>query len=362
MAAEGGLRERIARAGGSLGVADLFTAGGPVDAYYARGAALGPAGDFVTAPEVSQMFGELVGLWLVDAWQRQGSPAPFTLADLGPGHGTLMRDLLRASRVAPAFRSGCRVHLVERSPALRDRQATLLAEAAPVHHADLASLPDGPLFVVANEFLDALPAHQLVRTVAGWCERCVVVERGALAWSTRPASAELVARAEAQAPGAPVGAIVEPAPVREALVAELGRRIARHGGAALLIDYGGDHPAPVDTLQAVRAHAPVDALAHLETADLTMAVAFAPLRRAAEAAGARAFGPLPQARVLRALGLELRAMRLAAGRSPETRREIFAAARRLTDPRAMGELFKMMGLVPDGVSPPAGFAGMETDA
>jgi len=357
MAADPDLLARIAREG-PLDLATVLAEAGGGAGYYARAKVLGTAGDFVTAPEISQVFGELLGLALVDAWQRQGAPAPCVLAELGPGSGALVADLWRAVGVMPAFREAVRLHLVERSQRLRRRQERALAAAPKPHFVDdVAALPGGPLFVVANEFLDALPAHQLVRRGDGWRERRVGLDdAGRPVWVEVPAPAALTAEASRRFAAAKEGAIAEIAPARRAVVARLAERIAAEGGLALVVDYGGIARAPVDTLQAVRRHARVDPLAHLGTADLTIAVDFAPLIEAGRAAGCAVFGPVPQATFLRELGIELRAVALARRQRGEAREAIMAGVHRLVDPRTMGEAFKAFALAPPGAPAPAGFA------
>ncbi len=357
MAADPDLLARIAREG-PLDLATVLALAGGGAGYYAREEVFGAAGDFVTAPEISQVFGELLGLALVDAWQRQGAPAPCVLAELGPGTGALMADLWRAAGVVPGFREAVRLHLVERSARLRQRQQRVLAAApAPRFHDDVAELPAGPLFVVANEFLDALPAHQLVRRGDGWRERRVGLDdAGRPCWVEAPAPAALAGEASRRFAAAAEGAVAEIAPRRRAVVATLADRIRAQGGLALVVDYGGIAHTPVDTLQAVRRHARVDPLADLGAADLTTAVDFAPLIEAGRAAGCAVFGPVPQATFLRELGIELRAAALARRQRGEAREAIMAGVHRLVDPRTMGEAFKVVALAPPEAPPPAGFA------
>ncbi len=345
------IAERI-RAGGPITVADYMATAlqDPACGYYRRADPLGRGGDFITAPEVSQMFGELVGLWCVDGWQADGAPDPFQLVELGPGRGTLMADALRAAAMVPAFRRALRLHLVETGPVLRQRQAALLADAAPVWHADIATLPPGPRHVIANEFLDALPVHQLVRTPSGWRERGVALD----------ADGAFVYRDELPTPAAllpardlPVGSVVERRPAAEAIVRDLSAAIAADGGRALIIDYGYAE-GHGDTLQAVRGHERVPVLDAPGTADLTAHVAFADLARAARAAGAAAWGPIPQGQFLSALGIVARAERLAAAR-PQARSMLAAALHRLIGAGGMGTLFKVFAITPRDAPPPAGF-------
>ncbi len=357
MTGDHALLDRLAREG-PLDLATVFAhaGSGGAGAYYERAAVFGAGGDFVTAPEISQCFGELIGLALADAWRRQGAPAPVVLAELGPGTGTLMADLRRAVAVVPGFREAARLHLVERSARLRERQAAVLAEAAPTFVDDAEALPAGPLFLVANEFLDALPVHQLVRRERGWRERRVGLDEGRPVWVETAAPVALADEAARRFADAEEGAIAELAPARRAVVAAVAARVAAAGGLALLVDYGGIARAPVDTLQAVRRHARVDPLAHLGEADLTTAVDFAPLVAAARAAGARVHGPVPQATFLRELGIEMRAIALARTRRGEAREAVVAGVHRLLDPRTMGEAFKVLAITPPEAPPPAGFA------
>jgi NADH dehydrogenase [ubiquinone] 1 alpha subcomplex assembly factor 7 len=315
--------------------------------YYASRDPLGAAGDFVTGPEISQMFGELLGLWLADLWQRAGRPEPVHYVELGPGRGTLARDGLGAAR-----RQGLipQVHLVETSPALRERQRELFPDAQ--WHDDLSSLPsDGPLLMVANEFLDALPVRQLIRTAAGWRERRVGLdgERLVFVAGAQPMDSALPVELR----DSPEGAVVETCPAAAAVVEEVAVRLATQGGAALFIDYGHAAPRTGSTLQAVRGHAKVDALAAPGEADLTAHVDFAALAEVAQARGARWLGTVEQGHFLRALGIDVRAQALAA-RAPEQAEAITAAKVRLVADDQMGALFKVMGLAHPAWPEPAG--------
>ena len=326
--------------------------------YYATRDPFGARGDFITAPEVSQVFGELVGLWCADFWQRLGAPDPVVFAEFGPGRGTMMRDALRAAARVPGFSRALRLHLVERSAILRAAQAAELADAAPHFHDDAASLPPGPLIAVANEFLDALPIHQFERIGQGWHERRIALGAGdALRFVRDP---EPTGEALADAPE---GSIRETRPAALALARELGARLARNGGAALFIDYGNGHDARGDTLQAVRRHRRHDVLDAPGTADITAHVDFAAFAAAAVAAGARAWGPIPQGRFLRALGIAPRTEALAAKATPEQAALLRSGTHRLVDPAAMGHLFKALALTHEAAPPPAGFGpGDEEDA
>jgi SAM-dependent MidA family methyltransferase len=316
----------------------------PLDGYYATRPALGEAGDFITAPMVSQMFGELIGLWLAQAWIDAGAPTRALLVEAGPGDGTLMSDIRRAATVAPGFLAACELWLIETSPPLRARQAARLAGAGPRWSSSLAELPrDAPIFLVANELLDCLPARQFQRTERGWAERVVGLgSDGALVFGLRPAVGCF--------PDAPVGAVVERSAAQTAFVAELAGRIARQSGVALLIDYGGADAAPGDTLQALAGHLKVDPLENPGEADLTIHADFAAVLEAARDTGARA-GLLTQGDFLRRLGIQARAERLAASR-PEKAATIARQLDRLVGPDQMGELFKAAAIWA-GAPPPA---------
>ncbi len=314
--------------------------------YYASRDPIGVAGDFITAPEVSQMFGELIGLWLADMWIRAGRETPVHYVELGPGRGTLARDALTAAKrygLTPG------VHLVEGSMALRDVQLAMVP-GAQFHH-DLSTVPMyGPVLIVANEFLDALPVRQLVRTAEGWRERMIACDGGTfipVAGSQPMDAAVPEARRQADE-----GTIVETCPGAAAVVYEIAGRLNDQGGAALLIDYGHDAVRDGSTLQAVREHRMVDAFATPGEADLTAHVDFATLAMIAQSRGVKWLGTVPQGRWLRELGIEARADALAAF-APEHAAAIHAARDRLIGEGQMGLLFKVMGLAgpswPDGV-------------
>ncbi len=315
--------------------------------YYASRDPLGLGGDFTTSPEISQMFGELLGLWAAAVWQGMGSPTGFRLVELGPGRGTLMADALRALRRVPGLLDGLEVHLVETSPALRERQRAALApHAARVSwHERLEEVPPGPLVVIANEFFDALPVRQFVARTGAWHER--VVERGGedLRFGVAPVPEDSITVPPRE------GAILEVPRAGSALMETLARRLVHDGGAALVIDYGYWGPAFGDTLQALKAHAFADPLSEPGEADLTAHVDFHRLARAAASAGAAVHGPLSQGDFLRALGIEVRALALKARASPEQAQAVETGLRRLTDPEGMGELFKVLAVSHPGMPP-----------
>lgn len=318
--------------------------------YYATRDPLGAAGDFTTAPEISQMFGEMVGIWIADLWSRAGGPA-FRYAELGPGRGTLAADALRAMA-----RFGCTpagIDLVETSPTLRAAQRTRLPAAE--HHDEIDALPDdAPLIIVANEFFDALPIHQYIRTAEGWRERMVERREGVPA----PIAGEVPAD-EAIPPvlrGEPAGTIVETAPASAAIMQRCAFRLARQGGAMLAIDYGYSGPAAGDTLQAVRAHRFVNAFADPGEVDLTAHVDFTALADAARSAGTTVSALATQGAWLRRLGIDARLTSLAAS-SPARADELRGQRDRLVEPDAMGDLFKVMALTAPNWPKPAGFTG-----
>ncbi|HEX7775801.1 MAG TPA: SAM-dependent methyltransferase, partial [Parvibaculum sp.] len=333
--------------------------GHPKHGYYMTRDPLGALGDFTTAPEVSQMFGELLGLWLADAWTRQGAPTPFVLAELGPGRGTLMADLLRALRAVPPMLEAAQIHFVETSPVLKAAQKELVPQAT--WHDRIDSLPQEPLFLIAHEFFDALPIRQFVRTDRGWCERFVALGEGNTAENPRFVS--MLAPAPLPSDdilppavrGAPPGSIAEISLASLANIDEIATRLGTHGGAALIVDYGHTHSAPGDTLQAVRAHQFANPFEAPGEADITAHVDFETLATAARKAGAVVHGPVEQGEFLRDLGIETRAKKLKTHANAEQAQEIDAALKRLTARDEMGSLFKAMALTPPGAPEPAGF-------
>lgn len=348
------LEQRLARqiaASGPMTVADYMAAclGDPEHGYYTTRDPLGAGGDFTTAPEISQMFGELVGLALAQGWLDQGAPAPFALAELGPGRGTLMADILRATRAVPGFHDALRLHLVETSPTLRQAQAATLGRDDVTWHDSITALPDLPLFLVANEFFDALPIRQAVRDGAAWRERVVGLRDGALCMGLSDPTPlpQLAHRLE----DTKDGNIVEFSPGAEAIAAEIGTRIATLGGVALIIDYG-DSRSLGDTLQAVRGHEHADPLAQPGEADLTAHVDFEALARAAHPCAHSRL--TPQGVFLERLGITQRAQTLARGLTGTELETHIAAHRRLTHPAEMGTLFKAMALFPKTATPPPG--------
>jgi SAM-dependent MidA family methyltransferase len=339
-----------ALAGGPLPLARVMALA--ADHYYATREPFGPQGDFVTAPEISQMFGELIGLWLADLWLRAGAPSRVILAELGPGRGTLMADARRAlARAAPGLAEAAELHLVERSPRLRALQANLLPDAT--WHDDPATLPtEAPLLLVANEFLDALPLTQFERLEDGWVLRRVEAHAGGARWD-RSVGANL-AFLPPEIRDAQPGSVHERNFAAEGVAAAVARRLAAQGGAALFIDYGHAGPALGDTLQALQGGRFADPLATLGEADISAHVDFAAVARAA-APHASVFGPRGQGLFLQAIGLSARAEALKAMASLERRAEIEAARVRLSAVGGMGRLFQALALVAPGWPRPEGF-------
>ena len=314
--------------------------------YYATRVRFGADGDFVTAPEISQMFGELIGLALADLWQRAGRPA-CAFVELGPGRGTLAVDALRAMAAAELVPPA---HLVETSPLLRDMQRERLPHA--YWHDTIDSLPgDAPLLIVANEFFDALPIRQFVMSVVGWRER--MVDNGYDGFACVPGDAPMEREIPPHLWHSDPGGVVEHSPVAEDMARRIAARLARQGGVLLAIDYGHEGGAG-DTLQAVHAHAYADPFARPGASDLTAHVDFTALAKAAEEGGARTFGPVAQGQWLIALGLSDRAAALTRA-APDRAAAIGAAYRRLTAPDEMGELFKVMAMLAPEWPDPAGF-------
>ena len=316
----------------------------PRGGYYAARPALGEAGDFITAPLVSQMFGELIGLWAAEVWTRLGSPGRVRLVEVGPGDGTLMSDVLRAGRMVPGFLDAAELWLVEPSQPLRAMQRERLGEARWI--GDPSEVPAGaPLILIANELLDCLPARQFVRTETGWAERLVGASEGGLTFGLTP-----VPPPAADLPDGPAGQVLEISPAQAAFGQTVGERVVADGGAALLIDYGRDEPGFGDTLQALRRHEKVVPLAGPGEADLTVHADFPTVLAAARKAGART-AILTQGEFLGRLGIEQRAAALARNH-PERAETIQRQLDRLVAPDQMGALFKAACIHADGLVPP----------
>jgi NADH dehydrogenase [ubiquinone] 1 alpha subcomplex assembly factor 7 len=336
---------------GPISVADFMAEAllHPTKGFYTTHDPLGADGDFTTAPEISQMFGEMIGLCLAQSWIDQGSPYQFVLAELGPGRGTLMADMLRATASVPGFHAAAKIVLVEASDLLRSRQRKFVSDYDATWVTSVADLPAGPLWLVANEFFDALPVRQFQRDGAGWRERCVGVAQGALAFGLSPVGPQpaLDHRLEDTRDGD----LVEICPAATSILEDVGARIADNGGAALVIDYG-DWRSQGDTLQAVQGHVPVDPLADPGQADLTAHVDFEALASACTPAAHTRV--TPQGMFLERLGITARAQALATKLDGAAFESHVAAHRRLTHPDEMGNLFKVLGVFPANTAPPPG--------
>ena len=318
----------------------------PEHGYYMTRDPFGRTGDFITAPEMSQVFGELVGLWAAGVWHLMGSPENVRLVELGPGRGTMMLDALRAAKVVPAFRSALVVHMVEISPELQRRQQLALEgiDVPVLWHQTFDDVPDGPLIVLANEFFDALPVHQAIKQINGWYERVIEIDRDGsftfgIANDVIPLFEQLLPPSVRDAP---IGSLYEWR--TDHLPLALGQRLVHQGGAALVIDYGHADSNVGETLQAVGGHAFANPLVAPGTVDLTAHVDFHSLAIAVESMGARVHGPIDQGQFLRNLGIEKRATALKSFVTGEKAAELDSAIARMigTERNAMGKMFKAM--------------------
>ena len=330
--------------------------GHPKHGYYMGRDPFGGRGDFITAPEVSQIFGELIGVWCAAGFQMMGAPERFALVELGPGRGTLMSDVLRAAKVMPGFLAAAEVHLVETSPLLRQNQKIKLAGAgAPVTwHESFESVPQMPLIVLANEFFDALPIRQVQKGETGWLERVVGVDGGRLALGLAQKQTPPAFAADEAEPGT----IAELSDVRDGVAETIGARVAAHGGCGLIIDYGHERSATGDTLQAMSKHGYVDVLHRPGQCDVTSHVDFESLARAFQAGGAKTYGPVPQGPFLHAVGLEVRAQKLKEKAMSRQKRLIDSAVERLAGRAQMGALFKLLAVTHPDCPMPAPFEGL----
>ncbi len=360
------LRQRLATRlalSGPMTVADYMSEAldNPHHGYYRSRDPLGAKGDFITAPEISQIFGELIGAWLAERWQALGSPARVLLVELGPGRGTLMADALRATRNVAGFHQAIDLHLVEINATLKDAQRAALASyVTPQWHDAFAAVPhNAPLLLVANEFFDALPIRQLQRTEHDWRERLVALQDDALRFVLAPGPSPFASLLTPDLMSATSGAIAELCLPARALVRDIAERLARQRGAALIIDYGHAHPRLGDSLQAVADHKKVDPLAAPGQADLSAHVDFAALAQSAEAAGANATGPVSQGDFLRSLGIEQRLAALKQRADATQAAVLESGVARLIAPEQMGTLFKALALTDRQSSVPAGFSAAE---
>lgn len=331
--------------------------------YYKTKVPIGARGDFITAPEIHQMFGELIGLWAAEVWHALGAPTQLRLIELGPGRGTLMADVLRAARIVPEFRRALDVHLVEASEILMDEQRrALAAENVPITwHSNIESLPPGPTIFIANEFFDALPVRHYIKGKEGWHERLIGLDaEGRLCFGLAP-SAETALAADAQE-----GQILEIGIMAQRLMSRLADHVANESGAALVIDYGYVKKQAGETLQAVRGHDYTNPLQAPGEVDLSVHVDFAALAKAARGAGADVYGPITQGTFLARLGIVQRAEALKRKADAAQVVAIDAALARLALPgpvagpqASMADLFKVLAVTAPGLPTPPGF---ENDA
>ncbi|WP_203293017.1 class I SAM-dependent methyltransferase [Maricaulis parjimensis] len=354
------LRDRI-RQTGPVSIAAFMTEAlfDPKDGYYATKDPIGAGSDFITAPEISQMFGELMGLWAAQSWMDMGSPVEFQLVELGPGRGTMMADALRAARTVPGFMEAARINLIEASAALKAVQAqTLGPTGAQIRWVDrLEAVPSGPAIILGNEFLDCLPVRQVIRHKGEWCERMVGLAEDdeAFVFLMGPPIGVDASLVPDSLQDAPEGSLVEIRPGDRQVVETLAQRFADQPGRALFIDYGPAASETGDTLQAIKAHEKVAVLEAPGTADLTARVDFQSLLHAARNDSLTGYGPVEQGPFLLGLGIEQRAAVLCQS-APEQRAKIARQVWRLTDPDQMGQLFKLVCLDSAGLPPPAGFS------
>lgn len=323
----------------------------PTLGYYTTRDPLGPQGDFITSPEISQMFGEVIGLCLAQSWMDQGQPSRFILGELGPGRGTLMADILRATRRVPGFHQAAKVVLLEVSPELKKKQAETLREYAPEWLGNIAEFSDLPLYLVANEFFDALPIRQFLRDGDSWRERLVGVSAGSLTFGLGPRTEQ--SGLKHRMDDTTDGDLVELCSAATPILTTVAQKIATCGGSALIVDYG-DWRSLGDTLQAMQNHKHSDPLENPGQADLTSHVDFEALAGAARAAGCAYTRLTPQGVFLERLGITARAQTLANSLEGSELEGLIAAHRRLTHPEEMGNLFKVLGLYPAQSAPPPG--------
>lgn len=336
----------------------------PAHGYYVSRDPLGREGDFTTAPEVSQMFGELLGLWAASVWKAIGSPPMLRLVELGPGRGTMMADALRALRVLPPLYQSLSTHLVEINPVLREKQrATLSGVRNIAWHDTIDDVPEGPSVIFANEYFDVLPIHQVVKRETGWHERVVQIDdSGRLVFA---AATEPTPRFEVLLPplvrAAPIGAVFEWRP--DAEIMKIAARVRDQDGAALIIDYGHLRSDAGDTFQAIARHSFADPLKNPGQADVTAHVDFQALVRAAEGLGARVHGPVTQGDFLKRLGIETRALTLQAKTTPEVSADIASALKRLTDSGrgGMGSMFKVVAITEPNLTSVAGLSDEQAE-
>lgn len=368
---EGPLKERLIakiKAEGPLSVAEYMTICllDPVHGYYPTRDPLGSDGDFITAPEISQMFGEVIGLWCIQTWQDMGRPETVQLIELGPGRGIMMSDILRAAQLDKDFLKTAQVTLVEASPALEAVQAKTLGKApCPISWApSLDKAPSGPAIIIGNEFLDCLPIRQFIQKDrfagrAGWQERMVAIDDNALHFGVSPAviSQGLQATLPKAQEDAKNEDLLEVCPANAQIIDQIKQRFEKDAGRALFIDYGPETTEFCDTLQALKRHEKVGVFSDPGHTDLTARVDFGALVELAKAASLQTSSPVPQREFLSKLGLEMRAVALSRAK-PESKDKIARQLHRLTASDEMGELFKAICFQSDGLDLPLGFRDM----
>ncbi|MCD6035867.1 MAG: class SAM-dependent methyltransferase [Rickettsiales bacterium] len=338
--------------------------GHPQYGYYMAREPFGAEGDFTTAPEISQMFGELIGIWCAHHWQAIGAPRNTIVVELGPGRGTLMKDFLRGTKSVYGFHDAITIHLVESSPRLREIQAQTLKESYGVEvcwHEHVATLPSQTMLLVANEFFDALPVHQYVKTPQGWREKHISITRdgAALQFMLSPNSSPFTLALDEQYTQAPDGAVFEYSPLSTTIMGEMASRIAKEGGMGLIIDYGYTRtrrtPEWNETLQAVQKHQFHPILQDIGNADITAHVDFSALVQEAERQGVHCYGPVGQGHLFNHLGIEMRAKALLNHATPKQQEAIVSAVERLVTEQHMGILFKALAITHPLMDRPAGF-------
>ncbi len=323
--------------------------------YYRHDDPLGAHGDFVTAPEVTQMFGEMVGVWCVEVWKQMGEPNPFALLELGPGRGTLLMDILRATSKITGFQKAFRLHLFESNATLRKIQKEKLGDYAPVFVENIERLPWMPTIVLANEFFDTIPMRQFFKTEKGWRERLVDCQAGRLLFIEGEPQLTPLGVAANVAGDTRIGWTYEVSPSSLAIVQQVSGHVVRHGGAGLIVDYGYSAPMGADTLEAWHKHKFIDPLEFSGEADVTADVDFSALKTIALHTGARVVGPIGQGEFLKNLGIEVRAAQLVRSASEDTAAVVKADLNRLIDPAHMGVSFKAMSILAPSLKDAPGF-------
>lgn len=349
------------RESGPITVADYMDLclGHPDHGYYMTRDPLGAGGDFTTSPEISQLFGEMIGVWLADLWIKSGRPLEFTLLECGPGRGTLMADIMRATKGVEGFHAAARIALMEMSPVLKDAQSRALRGYDPYWIGDIARLEgSAPVFLVANEFLDALPIRQFIKRGGEWRERGVSVGGcGQLEFCDLPADADILNAFPQAIKGSVESGYFETSLVLNQFIKSVNILLKKQGGAALFIDYGHVRASLGDSLQAMKEHKFAGIFDTPGSCDLTAHVDFENIARIGAGDGMAVRGPVTQRAFLQELGVELRAAMLCAGANPVQAQEILSGLKRISDTAGMGSLFKVLALTSDPELVPEGFDG-----